>query len=289
MTPIFFSPKQVADHRFISIDKLSAFIEGAKRPTVEPEPFEPSDYLLAHDDDYVRGILTLRTLNGFGTRSESINRALSYSNASMWAATEHVLKHGGLACSASQGFHHASYASNFGYCTFNGLVIAARKAIAHGVERVLIIDGDAHFGDGTESCLMVLRLGSQVINVTRDQGIGSDQANLDVSGWYRYTRELIKRHRPGVVLYQAGADAWIGDPYGSGYLTFEALGDRDAGIFGACLDQKTPVAWNLAGGYSEPMDMTVAIHLQTLARSDAGLSNSQAQGAGQLPRDANPD
>jgi acetoin utilization deacetylase AcuC-like enzyme len=100
---------------------------------------------------------------------------------------------------------------------------------------------------------------------------------------YRYACELIKRHRPGVVLYQAGADAWIGDPYGSGYLTFEALGDRDAGIFGACLDQKTPVAWNLAGGYSEPMDMTVAIHLQTLARSDAGLSNSQAQGARQLP------
>jgi hypothetical protein len=29
-----------------------------------------------------------------------------------------------------------------------------------------------------------------------------------------------------------------------------------------------PLAWNLAGGYSEPMEKTVALHLQTLAASD---------------------
>lgn len=267
MTPIFYSPKQVANHPFISIQKLPAFIAASKRQTIEPEPFSAQDFELAHDATYVRNILALKTSNGFGTRNASINTALAYSNASMWSATEHVLKHGALACSASQGFHHASHASNFGYCTFNGLVIAARKALAT-VGKVLIIDGDAHFGDGTVSCLSVLGLTGQVINITRDRGIGEAQADLNVEGWFAYTEALIKEHRPGVILYQAGADAWEGDPYGSGYLSFEAMGYRDEGIFRAAIHHGVPLAWNLAGGYSEPMDKTVALHLQTLAASD---------------------
>jgi acetoin utilization deacetylase AcuC-like enzyme len=147
------------------------------------------------------------------------------------------------------------------------LVIAARKALAT-VGKVLIIDGDAHFGDGTVSCLSVLGLTGQVINITRDRGIGEAQADLNVEGWFAYTEALIKEHRPGVILYQAGADAWEGDPYGSGYLSFEAMGYRDEGIFRAAIHHGVPLAWNLAGGYSEPMEKTVALHLQTLAASD---------------------
>ena len=57
--------------------------------------------------------------------------------------------------------------------------------------------------------------------------------------------------------------------YGCGYLTFVELGRRDRGIFSACRLHKIPTAWNLAGGYTNPMDKTVAIHLQTLEASDA--------------------
>ena len=46
---------------------------------------------------------------------------------------------------------------------------------------------------------------------------------------------------------------------------------RDSGIFDACLKANVPVAWDLAGGYSEPMDMTVSLHLQTLRCSDLAL------------------
>lgn len=271
-TPIFYSPNQLADHAFISIQKLPAFVAGAKRPTAEPAPFTDADFKLAHKASYVQAVLNLKADNGFGTRSESINRALAYSNASLWAAAEHALENGGIACSASQGFHHASYESNFGYCTFNGLVIAARKALASGVKKVLIIDGDAHYGDGTDSCIQALRLGQKIINITREQGIGKAQAGLKADGWAAYTQELLQRHRPGLVLYQAGADAWEGDPYGSGYLNFDEMGWRDQGVFAGCLKHQTPVAWNLAGGYTEPMDKTVALHLQTLAASDQALN-----------------
>ncbi len=268
LTPVYYSPDQVADHGFISIRKLPAFIAGAQRTPLAPTPFTEGDFKLAHKAAYVQDVLNLKVANGFGTRSRSINHALAYSNASLWAASEHVLENGGIACSASQGFHHASHESNFGYCTFNGLVIAARKALKGGVGRVLIIDGDAHYGDGTDSCIQALRLGRRVVNITRDRGIGAAQAGLNAQGWAAYTHELLQRHRPGLVLYQAGADAWVGDPYGSGYLSFDEMRWRDQGIFAACLEQRIPIAWNLAGGYSDPMDMTVAIHLQTLKASD---------------------
>lgn len=278
-TPIYFSPHQVATHSFISIQKLPAFIAGAGRPPLEPVPFTEADFKLAHAAGYVDAVLQLKIANGFGTRSESINRALAYSNATLWAAAAHVLDHGGIACSASQGFHHASHDSNFGYCTFNGLVIAARKALER-VGTVLIIDGDAHYGDGTDSCLEALGLSSGIINITRGKGIGDAQAELDQDGWFDYTQTLIRRHRPALVLYQAGADAWEGDPYHCGYLSVEQLGWRDAGIFAACLQHEVPVAWNLAGGYTDPMDMTVSIHLQTLAASDAALSAHGRTGHG---------
>ena len=58
----------------------------------------------------------------------------------------------------------------------------------------------------------------------------------------------------------------------AGYLNFDEMGWRDQGVFAGCLKHQTPVAWNLAGGYTEPMDKTVALHLQTLAASDQALN-----------------
>ncbi len=278
-TPIFYSPRQVADHAFISILKLPAFVAGAARATIEPDPFADADFKLAHQTGYVDDVLSLKRSNGFGTRSESINQALTYSNASLWEAARHVLDQGGLACSVSQGFHHASFDSSFGYCTFNGLVIAARKALVGGVNKVLIIDGDAHYGDGTASCIKALGLGQKIINITRDRGIGHAQKGLDAEGWCRFTDNLIRRHKPGLVIYQAGADAWVDDPYGCGYLSFDELGWRDLGIFNACLRHQIPAVWNLAGGYTEPMDMTVSIHLQTLRMSDQAMMQAVQLGS----------
>lgn len=269
-TPIYFNPRQVPNSPFISFQKLPAFIEGSRRATIEVPPFGPREFRLAHFPDYVRGILNLTLTNGFGTVSRAINDAMGYSAASLWAACDHVLQQGGIACAAAQGFHHAGYNFNGGFCTINGLVIAARKALAV-VPRVLIIDGDAHYGDGTADCITALNLADRVIHITREDGIGDAQAGYTQADWQRYTADLLETHRPGLVIYQAGADAWIDDPFDFGYLTFEAMAWRDSGIFDACLKANVPVAWDLAGGYSEPMDMTVSLHLQTLRCSDLAL------------------
>jgi len=266
-TPIFYHPKQRVRHNFISVQKIPEFIRQSNREALTFEPFKREDFLLAHSPKFVDEVLSCKIPNGFGTRDFEINEALHYSNASLWAAAENAMKCKTISCSASQGFHHAHFNSCGGYCTFNGLVIAAVKALKQ-VEKVLIIDGDAHFGDGTEDCLETLKLKEKIINVTRDEIGATNHSNFSKEEWENFTRELLHRHQPGLVLYQAGADAWIDDPYRCGYLSFDELGFRDSGIFSACKKNKIPTAWNLAGGYTEPMDKTVAIHLQTLELSD---------------------
>jgi acetoin utilization deacetylase AcuC-like enzyme len=130
LTPIFYSPHQVANHAFISIQKLPEFVRQSGREALGFKPFKLEDLCMAHSPQYVNDVLSLKTANGFNTRDPEINVALHYTNSSLWTAVRHVLEKGGVACSASQGFHHAHFSNCYGYCTFNGLVIASSKALA---------------------------------------------------------------------------------------------------------------------------------------------------------------
>ena len=68
-------------------------------------------------------------------------------------AAAHAALEFGVAGSLSSGLHHAGYGSGAGFCTFNGLAIAAKAALAAGAKSVLILDLDAHCGGGTASLI----------------------------------------------------------------------------------------------------------------------------------------
>lgn len=267
MTPIYYSPKQQCSYDFISLKKIPVFVKQSKRkPVSQFEPFDERDFIFAHSRNYVRRVFNGEETNGFGNKLSEVNETLRYSNASFLAAAERAFYSGGVACSASQGFHHAHYNMGWGYCTFNGLMIAAHRLLAN-VNRVLIIDGDGHYGDGTEDIIRQMRLENDVAHVGRGV-LGNDQHKWTAAEWEAFAVDLIRRLRPGIIFYQAGADAWIDDPYKAGYLSMEGLAARDRGIFKAARDAQVPVVWNLAGGYADPMQKTIDIHLQTLKISD---------------------
>ena len=50
--------------------------------------------------------------------------------------------------------HHAEPDRAMGFCIFNNVAIAARDALAHGLERAMVIDYDAHHGNGTEAAFL---------------------------------------------------------------------------------------------------------------------------------------
>jgi acetoin utilization deacetylase AcuC-like enzyme len=50
--------------------------------------------------------------------------------------------------------HHAEPDRAMGFCIFNNIAVGARVALQEGMERVLIIDYDAHHGNGTQAAFL---------------------------------------------------------------------------------------------------------------------------------------
>ncbi len=50
--------------------------------------------------------------------------------------------------------HHAEPDRAMGFCIFNNVAIGARDALAHGMGRVMVIDYDAHHGNGTQAAFL---------------------------------------------------------------------------------------------------------------------------------------
>lgn len=268
-TPIFFHDDQRVDYDFISVNKIPLFVEASARAPHAFKPIHRDNLYRVHAPGYVDGIFEGSLTNGFNTRDPQINRSLLASNGSMVAAARHAMDFDGVACSASQGFHHAGHSFGGGYCTFNGLMLTVATLLdERRVERALIIDGDAHYGDGTQDIIDRLEMESAVTHVTRGERMGPAMESWSTSQWLDWTVGLIAESGAGIILYQAGADAWIHDPYGSGYLDRVQLAKRDRGIFLGAKEAGVPIVWNLAGGYADPIEKTLAIHLETLAHSD---------------------
>ena len=50
--------------------------------------------------------------------------------------------------------HHAEPDHSMGFCIFNNVAIGAREALESGLQRVMVIDYDAHHGNGTQAAFL---------------------------------------------------------------------------------------------------------------------------------------
>ena len=224
------------------------------------EQVSPTLLSTVHSPSYVQGVLEGREKNGFGTRDLNVAKSLPYTAGSMWAAAKYVVDNGGVAVSPTSGFHHAHYECGGGFCTFNALAMTALNV----KRRVLILDFDQHYGDGTEAILEKLDKDNVVTHITAgksydtaDEALALLQKLLD-----RTTDEEF-----GLVLYQAGADIHIDDPLG-GRMTTKEMQRRDALVFQLAAERRLPLVWCLAGGYQRDknggIEPVLALHRQTM-------------------------
>ena len=231
---------------------------------IEVRSFEPvSQTLLStvHSPTYVKGVLEGREKNGFGTRDLNVAKSLPYTAGSMWAAAQHVMENGGVAVSPTSGFHHAHYEYGGGFCTFNALAMTALNV----KRKVLILDFDQHYGDGTEAILERLDGGKVVTHITAGKSYETADEALGVLG------QLLERttvEEYALVLYQAGADIHIDDPLG-GRMSTREMQQRDALVFQLASERRLPLVWCLAGGYQRDknggIEPVLALHRQTMA------------------------
>lgn len=233
---------------------------------IAPEPSAVSDVCRVHDPDFVDDVLLLRRPNGFGSLSESVARSVLYTCGACYGSALVALREG-ISASLTSGFHHAGPRAVRGFCTFNGLMVTTAQLLAEGrVERVAIIDCDYHYGNGTQAIIDAQSLADRVLHVSFGETYRQPEQAADYLAAVTGLRARLERFRPHLILYQAGADPHIDDPFG-GLLTTEQMRTRDRALLGAARELTIPLAWNLAGGYQIESDgsipRVVQLHLNT--------------------------
>jgi acetoin utilization deacetylase AcuC-like enzyme len=141
--------------KWIAESLVTAPIDGVQ--IVAPTPLTEDEVVEVHDSAYVAAVRTGKPRHsaesqGFGWDAQLFPMVLT-SNGGAVAAARAALAGERVAGSLSSGLHHARRAYGAGFCTFNGLAIAARAAMAAGARSVLILDLDAHCGGGTHSLI----------------------------------------------------------------------------------------------------------------------------------------
>ncbi len=178
--------------------------------------------------------------------------------------------------SLSSGLHHAHTKGGAGFCTVNGLAVAAN---AFDDMRITILDFDAHCGGGTVEILRTLGIDNRVyqydISTNMYDKYKEDDNHLimiaDNDADYMHDLNLILDYlvdwdNTDLILYNAGVDAYP-------EISHNTLAHRDELVFNKCVSTTTPCAFVLAGGYTndQDMDSLVQSHMETIyAAQSAG-------------------
>lgn len=104
--------------------------------------------------------------------------------------------------------HHASANRAWGMCFFNNMAIAVQK-IRPKAKRVLIIDIDLHFGDGTVSIFR----GDGNVKIVNPWSVDNnfEYLNLDANGYLKQVEEAFQGFDFDIVGVSAGFDTYIED------------------------------------------------------------------------------
>ncbi len=279
--PIFYDERQ-------SVPRVDSFSKSAGKPErfmelmlhhYRPLPiwaFEPStrdDLCLVHSPAHVDAVFSGETPNGFGNRDPRVAQACLWTVGSLVAATLQAPHSRQPVCSPTSGFHHAGYAFSEGYCTFNGLAVAAAKFIqAYPGATVGILDCDFHYGNGTADILgRNKQLAKQVVHHTAGQYFCPEGQAIEFFHWLGEAIDDLNERGCDVVIYQAGADMHVDDPLG-GLLTTDEMRQRDREVMRKV---RAPLVWNLAGGYQSGEsdhfldDPVLQLHRTTMGEANA--------------------
>jgi acetoin utilization deacetylase AcuC-like enzyme len=245
--------------------------EAREASAVELERVHPAAYLEALDEaSTTGGWLDPDTWIGAGSM-----RATRLASGAACEAVSAVLagRASSAFCAVRPPGHHAGAARPMGFCLTNAAAVAARAALASGVERVCILDWDVHHGNGTQD---VFADDASVLTISLHQsglwpGTGGEH-ETGVAAGVGATRNItfpagtgpetyldrfaddalpaLERHRPGIVLVSCGFDAHRADPLARLELEDETYGLLAQGVLESCrrVGAAGPVVL-LEGGY----------------------------------------
>ena len=170
----------------------------------------------------------------------------------------------GVAVNLGGGFHHAAAGWGGGFCVYADLAARGDRPLREGrVEKVMVVDLDAHQGNGTAAVFAEWPWAS-ILDVYQDDLFPSRKEPEDyrlplragtTGGEYLdLLRDALSSALdavgPDLVIYNAGSDPFIDDPLAGFRLTMSDSSERDLLVVSMVRERSIPVAMVLSGGYS---------------------------------------
>ncbi len=247
---------------------------------VEPVEAREEDIMLNHERAYIEKVRnTSASGRTVSLDPDTVCSPMSFDVALKAAGSLNKLTEMALSGEISSGFasvrppgHHATHSSAMGFCLFNNIAIAAKKALSMGAKSVLIVDFDVHHGNGTEESFYnddkVLYFSTHQYPFYPGTGALSEVGSSKGKGFtvncpmsygkvdgeylavYKYILDpIIRLFKPSIVLVSAGFDSHAMDPIGGMRLSSECFGAIAGIIRDASLKVGAPVVYTLEGGY----------------------------------------
>jgi acetoin utilization protein AcuC len=226
-------------------ERFSAFMQAVKEQGFEDLPgFEvrgapratDEDLHTVHDPTYLERLGRLAETGGMVSMDTPVNPGMLEAGrrifGSALAAVDAVVEDPGTTCVTLGGLHHAGVAYGEGFCVYNDVAGAVRRLLdLHGMERVMVLDTDAHQGNGTmdifyeEPKLMFLSIHQHPLTLYPGKGYvheigsgkglgytvnvpmppGSTRAQYE-RVWSEVVEPITSRFRPQVIIQNGGVD-----------------------------------------------------------------------------------
>ncbi|KAL1552351.1 histone deacetylase [Salvia divinorum] len=194
-----------------------------------------------------------------------------------------LAKERGWAINVGGGFHHCSAANGGGFCAYADISLCIQFAFTRlDISRVMIIDLDAHQGNGHEKDFSddrrvyildmynpdiypldyeARRYITQKVEVACGTNTDEYLSKLD-----RALKVAAGAFNPELIIYNAGTDILDGDPLGKLKISPEGIAARDEKVFTFARERSVPLLMLTSGGYMKSSARVIADSIINLSK-----------------------
>lgn len=267
--------------RYLRLLQSEGVLNRPDMSLLTPKPADDSDLKLVHTSQYIERVNEIAERRGFLSDDTPLTPSVVEAvrlivGAALMAGEQVAEKRVKMAQGVGGGLHHAGRDYGNAWCVFNDVAVCARAMTErHGMSRVLILDTDAHAGNGT---MDIFYTDPKVLYLTVHQDPNTiypytgfvDQIGEGEGEGYtinvplpkeaddrcmglvleRVFRPIVRQFRPQVIIRNGGADPHYQDELAELGLSYQGLWSIGRAVSEAANEVGCGVVDLLCGGYN---------------------------------------
>lgn len=263
---------------------------------VSPEEAHNEDLKLVHTQGYIRSLKWSYNVARITEvppvvllpnciLQERVLRPFRYQTGGTAVAGKLAMERG-WAINIGGGFHHCSSKKGGGFCAYADITLAIHLILQNytSIQRIMIIDLDAHQGNGHERDFLGRR-DVYILDVynkhiyPRDefakQAISRKVELFAFTEDEEYLQKInthvegaLNEFNPQLVVYNAGTDIMIGDSLGLLSITKKGIIERDEIVWRKVRERGIPIMMVTSGGYQRSTAAVIADSIINLKNKD---------------------